>query len=261
MKLLFLFIIFFTFVTEAYSANTKLKKYEKYSDQITWKNTQFKLPKGEWVYYSKEPFHLQNFSLGCIKFINIQNKIINGAFSACYITSGGKWRQALGAELRNEWQNNKYDSCNLRPEYFYVKAIFKGASSNCFIIAHYDPNKELYCPDDPTDTSSGGLKSNTLSPITDAKSRTGEIFFRIDLNSDGLNTTEISKKYGIKGIYYTSSSGGVAGYAYVNSQGYVTLPTGNHTIYFYGVVKDGNSSYTSIGFGGSKDYLKIRLYN
>lgn len=105
------------------------------------------------------------------------------------------------------------------------------------------------------------LKSNTLTPITDAKSRTGEIFFRIDLNSDGLNTTEISKKYGIKGIYYTSSSGGVAGYAYVNSQGYVTLPTGNHTIYFYGVVKDGNSSYTSIGFGGSKDYLKIRLYN
>ena len=158
MKLLFLFIIFFTFVTETYSANTKLKKYEKYSDQITWKNTQFKLPKGEWVYYSKEPFHLQNFSLGCVNFINFQNKLINGAFSACYVTSGGKWRQALGAELRNEWQNNKYDSCNLRPEYFYVKAIFKGASSNCFISAHLDPNKVLYFPDDPTDTSSGGLK-------------------------------------------------------------------------------------------------------
>ena len=158
MKLLFLFIIFFTFVTEAYSANTKLKKYEKYSDQITWKNTQFKLPKGEWVYYSKEPFHLQNFSLGCVNFINFRNKIINGAFSVCYVTSGGKWRQALGAELRNEWQNNKYDSCNLRPEYFYVKAIFKGASSNCFISRHFDPNKELYFPDDPTSTSSKGLK-------------------------------------------------------------------------------------------------------
>ena len=158
MKLLFLFIIFFTFVTEANSANTKLKKYEKYSNEIKWKNTQFKLPKGEWVYYSKEPFHLQNFSLGCVNFINFRNKVINGAFSACYVTSGGKWRQALGAELRNEWQNNKYDSCNLRPEYFYVKAIFKGASSNCFISRHFDPNKELYFPDNPTDTSSGGLK-------------------------------------------------------------------------------------------------------
>ena len=158
MKLLFLFIIFFTFVTEAYSANTKLKKYEKYSDQITWKKTQFKLPKGEWVYYSKEPFHLQNFSLGCVNFINFRNKVINGAFSACYVTSGGKWRQALGAELRNELQNNKYDSCNLRPEYFYVKAIFKGASSNCFISRHFDPNKEIYFPDDPTSTSSKGLK-------------------------------------------------------------------------------------------------------
>ena len=158
MKLLFLFIIFFTFVTEANSANTKLKKYEKYSNEITWKNTQFKLPKGEWVYYSKEPFHLQNFSLGCVNFINFRNKEINGTFSACYVTSGGKWRQALGAEFRNEWQNNKYDSCNLRPEYFYVKAIFKGASSNCFISRHFDPNKELYFPDNPTDTSSGGLK-------------------------------------------------------------------------------------------------------
>ena len=158
MKLLFLFFIFFTFVTEAYSANTKLKKYEKYSNGIKWKNIQFKLPKGGWVYYSKEPFHLQNFSLGCVNFINIQNKIINGAFTACYVKSGGKLRQALGAELRNEWQNNKYDSCNLRPEYFYVKAVFKGASSNCFISAHLDPNKELYFPDNPTDTSSGGLK-------------------------------------------------------------------------------------------------------
>ena len=158
MKSFLYLLVIFAFLTDVNAANTKLKKYEKYSDQITWKNIQFKIPKGEWIYFSKEPFHLQNFSLGCIRFINIQNKIINGVLSACYITSGGKWRQALGAELRNEWQNNKYDSCNLRPEYFYVKAIFKGASSNCFISAHLDPNKELYFPDDPTDTSSGGLK-------------------------------------------------------------------------------------------------------
>ena len=157
MKLLLLFIIFFTFLTEANATNTKLRKYEKYSDQIKWKNVKFNLPKGEWVYYSKEPFNLQNFSLSCINFINIQNKIINGSFTSCFITSGGKWRQALGAELRNEWQNNKYDNCNLRPEYFYVKAIFKGASSNCFISRHFDPNKELYFPDDPSSTS-GGLK-------------------------------------------------------------------------------------------------------
>ena len=157
MKLLLLFIIFFTFLIEANAANTKLRKYEKYSDQIKWKNVKFNLPKGEWVYYSKEPFNLQNFSLSCINFINIQNKIINGSFTSCFITSGGKWRQALGAELRNEWQNNKYDSCNLRPEYFYVKAIFKGASSNCFISRYFDPNKELYFPDDPSGTS-GGLK-------------------------------------------------------------------------------------------------------
>ena len=158
MKSFLYLLVIFAFLTDVNAANTKLKKYENYSNQITWKNIDINLPKGEWMYFSKETDSLQNFSLSCVNFINSQNKVINGAFTACYVTSGGKWRQALGAELRNEWQNNKYDSCNLRPEYFYVKAIFKGASSNCFISRHFDPNKELYFPDDPTDTSSGGLK-------------------------------------------------------------------------------------------------------
>jgi hypothetical protein len=100
-----------------------------------------------------------------------------------------------------------------------------------------------------------------LDPITDGKARTGEIYFSVDIDSNGLDATERSKKYGLQGTYYASSAGGVAGYAYVNSQGYVTLPEGNHTLYFFGVVKDGNNTQTRIGFGGSKDYLKIRLYN
>ena len=158
MKSILFVLIFFTFFIDVNAANTKLKKYENYSNQITWKGIDINLPKGEWMYFSRETDNLQNFNLGCVRFLNIRNKLINGGLSACYVTSGGKWRQALGAELKNEWQNNKYDSCNLRPEYFYVKALFKGASSNCFISRHIDPNKELYFPDDPTYTSSGGLK-------------------------------------------------------------------------------------------------------
>jgi hypothetical protein len=108
--------------------------------------------------------------------------------------------------------------------------------------------------------SATNLSSNSVSGITDGKARTGEVYFMVDINSDGLDTTESSKKYGLQGIYYASSMDGVAGYAYVNSQGYVSLPEGNHTLYFYGVVKDGINTFTSMGFGGSKDYLKIRLY-
>ena len=158
MKSFLSILIFFALFIDVNAADTKLKKYEIYSDEITWKGIDIKLPKGEWMYFSRETDSLQNFNLGCVRFLNIRNMRIDGSFSACYVTSGGKWRQALGIELKNEWQNNKYDSCNLRPEYFYVKALFKGASSNCFISRHIDPNKELYFPDDPTYTSSRGLK-------------------------------------------------------------------------------------------------------
>ena len=158
MKSFLFLLIFFTYFIDVNAANTKLKKYENYSNQITWKGIDINLPKGEWMYFSKETDNLQNFNIGCVRFLNLRNKLINGSLSACYVTSGGKWRQALGAALKNEWQNNKYDSCNLRPEYFYVKALFKGASSNCFISRHIDPNKELYFPDDPSDKVSRGLK-------------------------------------------------------------------------------------------------------
>tara|TARA_A100001011_G_scaffold377420_1_gene441051 strand:+ start:412 stop:1320 length:909 start_codon:yes stop_codon:yes gene_type:complete len=158
MKSILFILIFFTFFIDVNAANTKLKKYENYSNQITWKGIDINLPKGEWMYFSKETDNLQNFNIGCVRFLKIRNKLIDGSLFACYVTSGGKWRQALGAALKNEWQNNKYDSCNLRPEYFYVKALFKGASSNCFISRHVDPNKELYFPDDPSDKVSGGLK-------------------------------------------------------------------------------------------------------
>ncbi len=86
-------------------------------------------------------------------------------------------------------------------------------------------------------------------------------YFRIDLNSDGLSATEMSKKYGQKAQMYSTYPGGTIGYPYMNSQGYLTLPPGNHSIIFYGVVNDSALSYTSVGFGGTKDYLKIRVYN
>ena len=86
-------------------------------------------------------------------------------------------------------------------------------------------------------------------------------YFKIDLNSDGLSPVEDAKKYGQKGQMFSTYSGGAIGYPYMNSQGYLSLPPGNHSIIFYGVVNDSALSYTSVGFGGTKDYLKIRVYN
>lgn len=88
-----------------------------------------------------------------------------------------------------------------------------------------------------------------------------QTYFVVDINADGLSPTELSKKYGIKGQSYETNNGGSVGYPYMNGQGYMTLPAGNHDIYFYGVVKDSATSFTCVGFGGTRDYLKIRVYN
>ncbi|NND61735.1 MAG: hypothetical protein HKN48_00925 [Flavobacteriaceae bacterium] len=86
-------------------------------------------------------------------------------------------------------------------------------------------------------------------------------YFKVDLNSDGLSGSELTKDYGQKGQYYSTNNQGSAGYPYMNGQAYFTVPAGTHTVYFYGRVNDSPTHYTSVGFGGAQDYLKIRVYN
>ena len=45
---------------------------------------------------------------------------------------------------------NKYDGCYERPEYFLLEVYKKGRTHNCMIVRHFDLNKEIYNPDDPT---------------------------------------------------------------------------------------------------------------
>lgn len=107
--------------------------------------------------------------------------------------------------------------------------------------------------------------SNMLTPslayINDNKTRTIETYFCFDINNDGLSPAEKALQYGNKGQFYCSVAGGSLGYPYMNSQGYVTLPPGTHSIHFFGVVNDPPNSFTSVGFGGATDYLKLRVYN
>lgn len=99
------------------------------------------------------------------------------------------------------------------------------------------------------------------SPLDDRSTRTYEVYFCIDLNSDGLDAVELSKQYGNKGQAVASSVQGIMGYPYMNAHGYANIPSGNHSLVFFAKTTDGNAKYTSVGFGGDLDYLKIRLYN
>ena len=94
-----------------------------------------------------------------------------------------------------------------------------------------------------------------------AQSIVYQTYFLIDLNSDGLSPAELGKEYGYNGQYYTSYTFGGQGYAYINGNAILKAPAGTHTLYMYGYVKDSVGSYTSVGFGGAEDYLKVRVFN
>lgn len=87
-------------------------------------------------------------------------------------------------------------------------------------------------------------------------------FFCIDRDNNGsIDSSEFSMKYGEKGQYFETLQGGITGFPYMNGQGYFSLTAGSYQIFFYGVVNDHSDSYTSVGFGGLPDYLKVRIFN
>jgi hypothetical protein len=86
-----------------------------------------------------------------------------------------------------------------------------------------------------------------------------KIYFYLDFHDDNTGP-ELSEIYGLNGGYYQSAYGGIAGYPYVNGQGYSDIPAGTHAIHFFGSVKDQGNTFTSVGFGGAEDYLKIRIF-
>ena len=109
--------------------------------------------------------------------------------------------------------------------------------------------------------SQGDLTVPTFMLFNDKSARSFQVYFCIDLNSDGLDALELSKKYGDKGQFYASTVQGTLGYPYMNSHGYANIPAGNHQLVFFGSSFDGINKFTSVGFGGDLDYMKIRLYN
>lgn len=109
--------------------------------------------------------------------------------------------------------------------------------------------------------ASTNLNTPPAFNFADLSTRTFNVWFYIDLNNDGLTPAEMTKRYGDKGQAYASLNKGIVGYPYMNSQGYANIPAGNHALVFYAETNDGTNKYTSVGFGGDLDYLKIRIYN
>lgn len=111
------------------------------------------------------------------------------------------------------------------------------------------------------DLSSQLLPQPAAYTFSDVSARSIRCYFYIDLNNDGLDAMELSKVYGLHGEAYTSYDQGSVGYAFIHGVGYGSIPQGTHSLVFFGETHDGTNLNTYVGFGGSSDYLKIRLYN
>ena len=188
--LISIFLLIFLFSNLAFSKNTKLDLSQKYKNRIIWKFMNYDLPDGEWVYYNKYHFSVSTIQINCISFIQEKLKNVIGHYEICEINNGGKHANLLGMYLNQELKRGKYDSCMLRPEYYYTKFWSKGMSMNCFLIRHVDVNKELNFPDDPEDVSSAKAKAyiklNNLN-IPKTMILSGHLYYSPNVRDKGIS--------------------------------------------------------------------------
>jgi hypothetical protein len=111
------------------------------------------------------------------------------------------------------------------------------------------------------DLSDQFLPAPAASTFSDISAKSVRCYYYIDLNNDGLDAADLSKVYGLHGEAYTSNVQGSVGYAFIHGVGYGNIPQGTHALVFIGETNDGVNLNTYVGFGGSSDSLKIRLYN
>lgn len=103
--------------------------------------------------------------------------------------------------------------------------------------------------------------NTAITAFNDVSTRTFKIYFCVDVDNNGLSAAELSRKFGLNGQCYSSGDQGILGYSFTNGHGYTTIPPGTHSLHFFAEVTDGVSKFTSIGFGGVEDFLRIRVYN
>ena len=149
----FLLILIFSFliVSNSLAKNTFLKNGSIYNGEIVFKFNKYLLPDGDWTYFYKlgESVPGTNLQISCIHFLNEKNASVEGYFEICDLTTGGKWTPQIAFIISNLVKNDRYDNCNLKPEYYYAKYISIGNTSNCFVFRHIDVTKEINYPDDP----------------------------------------------------------------------------------------------------------------
>ena len=148
MRKIFLVFIFSLFFTE----NLLSKEYrvgEEIQNQVMLDKTlKIELSPGTWTIIEEDFWDYAPFSGKYISLAKIKNNEISEIYSLSYLDTFGKYISDVNSWLHKVIYKNKYDGCYKRPEYYILELFNKGSTTNCLIIRHIDPNKELYNPDD-----------------------------------------------------------------------------------------------------------------
>ena len=155
-----IFLILFClilFSTQKLYAKTKFIKGNFYEGNIKWKKLEIDLPDGKWEYIRQSSWWYGGFGYSCKNFVLAEGRLFKSLMTMCEMRTGGKYLGWLAGWLNNYYRRGEYDSCILRPEYYYTKLYLRGTTSNCFRVRHLDFDKEMNNPDNPQDY--GGLRA------------------------------------------------------------------------------------------------------
>ena len=153
-----LFILIFLIIPnqKLEAKNTKFTKGNFYEGKIKWKEIQLDLPDGKWEFIRQNGWWYGGFGFSCKSFILAEEGVFKSLMSMCEMRTGGNYIGWLANALNKYYKRGEYDSCILRPEYYYANLFIKGTSSNCLRIRHFEHDKEMNRPDDPNDA--GGIR-------------------------------------------------------------------------------------------------------
>ena len=156
MKKIILSLLILIFFTEKILANTKIVKGKYYDGEIKFYDLKYDLPNGKWLSLGKKTEtigQIPNIGVSCIDFVQLEGRLYKSGISICEIHTNGSYTGYIGMYLNKELNSGRYDSCILRPEYFYTNLWTKGMTGNCFLTRHIDVDKHLNYPDDPERTA------------------------------------------------------------------------------------------------------------
>lgn len=141
------------FYQSAEAKQTRWVRGQIYENEITWiKNAKIKLPPGQFTLMLSHNWSSWGIDIAGKLLVSTKGNLYHQSVALSRV-GGGTYVAYMKIAYEEVFFRNKYDGCYPRSEYTVMKLNKIGSFFNCFIVRHYDVQKELYAPDDPEDTS------------------------------------------------------------------------------------------------------------